>query len=750
MHNAFLKKLSCFGLILGTCALLSYISAQTLPDSTARDTSLTILPPMTVSVTRLKVEPEKLPQKIELIDPLDLALTPAQDITDVLKKNASIDVVQYPGLLSVVGIRGFRPSLFGVNSQTLTLINGRQAGTTNLASLQTFNLERIEVVKGPVSALYGPQAMGGVINVIPKRSTGEISTHVKTGLGSFGTKEFIAHSGGSLCKYLDFDFSGLVFDQGKDFRIGSEYSLKKLDEDRYSGKPQQIFANGDTVDINDIAAGTIRHYTKYDKQNFSLRLGTALFEDKIIVDARGEIFNADAVETPGDISTVDNGSGMKGVCRNDEEVSITGNFGFNQVKALQYWAREASNNYGNIDYNDTMYTSYSGTNEWLGFQLKDDIYIPIDVFFIKPIVTIGLDYNNVEASSRRWQQRGKEVAPYSPDSRLSDLGVYSQFFGDLKNGLATATVGLRYDAITAKMISSHYFPNNKAREETFDVFSPSYGLTFSPLKTLTKNYEVTLYHNLGKGFRPQSASNLAGYSVSKPDTTGRVQIQQGNPDLEPESNITVDGGIRCAVTAVGLDVSLGLYRTIVENYVQSYYERVPAGKTEIYNGIRYPVAAIMSYRNSDDKTTMAGLEWDLEWNILRLFDRQEKLAITTNGHAVLVSESVTGGDTSEVKNVRNPNFTVGLTYDDTRRITFRLQTRFSGKQKDTDYSSPVFPYPDIIYPPFLVTDISMRIKINEHNALSASVSNVTDENYYEKRGYNLPGRAFSLDYEFSF
>lgn len=761
MCHVFIEQAVRYALAACVLAVSSTVSAQTSADSAKIDSVLTLSPTMKVNVMRLEIKPEKLPQKIEVIDELDLALTPAQDITDVLKKNASIDVIQYPGLLSGVGIRGFRPSAMGgINQKTLTLINGRPSGATNLASLQPYNVERIEVVKGPMSALYGPQAMGGVINVVPKYSTGDIKTQLRLKAGSFETFEVVAHSGGSIGKYLNFDFSGMVFDQGKDFRIGSKYSLSKLSETRFPGTATHILANGDSADVkDDIGAGTIRHYTKYDKHDFSLRLGAALLDERLTVDVRGEMFGADAVETPSDIAYGDAG-GMKGFYRNDEEVSVKGDFGMNKFKAVQYYAKENSDNFEKIAYGDTMYTSSSGVTEWLGFQVKDDIHIPTGDFILKPIVTVGLDYNTVEETSRRWQNRTTKLAPYSPNSRQEDFGLYTQLFGDLKNGLVTATVGLRYDNITAKILKTNLLPNINANDETFNVFSPSYGLTFSPLKLVggIEDYELTFYHNLGKGFIPQSAYNLAGYSVGKPDTTGHVQRTVGNPDLKPEENITFDGGIRGEIKPLGLNMGLGLYRTSVENFAQTTSSQAPAGTYDTYcdaSGCRrYPTSTIVTYKNDENLTIMSGFEWDLEWNILRLFDMQEKLVIGTNGHAVLVSDNITGPDTardtSEVFNVRNPNFSVSLTYDDAKRICARLQTRFSGKQKDTDWSAPIYPYPDIIYSAFLVTDFSMRVKVNEHHSVGATISNITDENYYEERGYNLPGRAFGLDYELRF
>ena len=72
----------------------------------------------------------------------------AADITDVLKKNAGVDVVQYNGVLSGVGIRGFRPETSGINKRSLLLIDGRPSGVTNLATLLLDNVDRIEVMKG--------------------------------------------------------------------------------------------------------------------------------------------------------------------------------------------------------------------------------------------------------------------------------------------------------------------------------------------------------------------------------------------------------------------------------------------------------------------------------------------------------------------------------------------------------------------------------------------------------------------------
>ena len=103
----------------------------------------------------------------------------AADLTDVLKKNAGVDVVQYSGALSGIGIRGFRPQFSGINKRSLLLIDGRPSGVTNLATLLLDNVERIEVLKGAASAVYGSSAMGGVVNVITRQSRGKIGGNAR-------------------------------------------------------------------------------------------------------------------------------------------------------------------------------------------------------------------------------------------------------------------------------------------------------------------------------------------------------------------------------------------------------------------------------------------------------------------------------------------------------------------------------------------------------------------------------------------
>jgi outer membrane receptor for ferrienterochelin and colicin len=127
-----------------------------------------------VTAARVETRKRETPMSVDVIDRTDLERTVAADLTDALKKNAGVDVIQYSGALSGIGIRGFRPQTSGINKRSLLLVDGRPSGITNLATLMLDDVERIEVLQGPASAVYGSSAMGGVVNVITRQSRGKI------------------------------------------------------------------------------------------------------------------------------------------------------------------------------------------------------------------------------------------------------------------------------------------------------------------------------------------------------------------------------------------------------------------------------------------------------------------------------------------------------------------------------------------------------------------------------------------------
>jgi vitamin B12 transporter len=123
------------------------------------------------------------------------------DVTDIINQVPGISVSQSGtrGKQTRVFLRGAAPD------QTLVLIDGvrvnaRSFGGFDFGTLAVENIERIEVLRGPQSALYGSDAMGGVINIITRRGTGEFSTGGRIEFGSYSTNKQVVTAGGELGK----------------------------------------------------------------------------------------------------------------------------------------------------------------------------------------------------------------------------------------------------------------------------------------------------------------------------------------------------------------------------------------------------------------------------------------------------------------------------------------------------------------------------------------------------------------------
>lgn len=136
------------------------------------------------------------------------------NVADVLRGVPGVDVVQQalpgldvvqqggPGRLTTVFIRGAN------SQQTKVLLDGiplndpsNASRLFDFANLTTDNIERIEVLRGPQSTLYGSDAIGGVINIITARGEGPLTVRGSTMGGSFGTTNGVANVSGGTDLY---------------------------------------------------------------------------------------------------------------------------------------------------------------------------------------------------------------------------------------------------------------------------------------------------------------------------------------------------------------------------------------------------------------------------------------------------------------------------------------------------------------------------------------------------------------------
>ena len=154
----------------------------------AAEESTEELPEVVITATRSSLETERAPSAVTVITAEDIAQRQYRFVADALRSVPGLHVVQTgsPGQLTSVFTRGLTSEATQVMLDGIP-INQGLAGLYNFADLSTENIERIEVVRGPQSTIYGPRAGGGVINIITTRGTRALESSASFEGGTFNT-----------------------------------------------------------------------------------------------------------------------------------------------------------------------------------------------------------------------------------------------------------------------------------------------------------------------------------------------------------------------------------------------------------------------------------------------------------------------------------------------------------------------------------------------------------------------------------
>ena len=162
------------------------------------------------SADRLDETLEQVANSITIITEEEIELRDQPFVADLLRTVPGVDVVRTggPGGITSVFIRG------DDSSHTLVLLDGipvNDASNTSrfydFANMTTDNVERIEVLRGPQSVMYGSDAIGGVINIITKRGRGRLKGSVSGEWGSYNTNVYKGELNGSS-KFVDYAVAG--------------------------------------------------------------------------------------------------------------------------------------------------------------------------------------------------------------------------------------------------------------------------------------------------------------------------------------------------------------------------------------------------------------------------------------------------------------------------------------------------------------------------------------------------------------
>lgn len=157
-------------LLAGTILAPSAVFAQAVDYSALGEM---VGEPVTTSVIGKPQRASELPASAVIISREEIARSPARDVPGLLKSQVGIDVNRWTAGQSDVAVRG---GVQTFNARLLVLVDGRQVyldhyGMTdwNLLGVTLEDIEQIELVRGPASALFGFNAASGVVNIITRK-----------------------------------------------------------------------------------------------------------------------------------------------------------------------------------------------------------------------------------------------------------------------------------------------------------------------------------------------------------------------------------------------------------------------------------------------------------------------------------------------------------------------------------------------------------------------------------------------------
>ncbi len=163
------------------------------------------------------------PYSVQTISSKSIQLMAAQNLNDVLQNQSNIQLSNDPSLGTSIKLQGLGGQNVKILINGVPMI-GRLNGNIDISQIPTSNIERIEIIEGPMSVVYGTDAIGGVINIITKKPLRSKNTYTLQGytdaannynldgqaLGSFKLYKSIS-SGWSLGGGRQF-FGGMDFD----------------------------------------------------------------------------------------------------------------------------------------------------------------------------------------------------------------------------------------------------------------------------------------------------------------------------------------------------------------------------------------------------------------------------------------------------------------------------------------------------------------------------------------------------------
>ncbi|ECQ7345345.1 TonB-dependent ferric enterobactin receptor CfrA [Campylobacter jejuni] len=482
-------------LCLSVCAI-GLLASNAISQNVELDSSI-------ISASGFAQDIKEAPATINVISKKELQSKPYRDVAEAIADIPGVDLYASKGKTGSYNI-----TMRGITGYTLVLIDGRRQGIGGEVGPNGFNeisnsflppissIERIEVIKGPMSTLYGSEALGGVVNIITKKVSDKWETSVsldallnenKDWGNTYGTS---IYSSGPLMN----DKLGLTLRFREFYRQQSNVEFTNGSGQRVPGDQAQSPTKANNFNI-----GTRVSYLANDYNTFIFDID---FSRNHYDNKQGQL---GTITSPGSTQGSLTG-GYADIMEVDKFVTYLSHEGvyenFSITSGLQY----------NRVSNDGREVVGQATQPFLGENR--DIVAEDIILDTKSVIPLGQNHILSAGGEYRLEKMQDKIAnPTNFDQYL--LAIFAEDEYSIKDNLRL-TFGARYN-------HHEIFGNN---------VSPRAYLVYNPTD------ELTLKGGVSTGFRTPYANRLinGAYNYSG---QGRFPIY-GNPDLKEETSLNYE------------------------------------------------------------------------------------------------------------------------------------------------------------------------------------------------------------------
>ncbi|NVN94026.1 MAG: TonB-dependent receptor [Bacteroidetes bacterium] len=475
------------------------------------------------------------PQEIDVVKKSEMLQTGASTVMDIITKVPGVTAITTGPLVSRPVIRGLS------GNRILTVVDGvrfetQQWDDEHGIGINELGMDRIEIIKGPATLLYGPEAMGGVVHFIEEQpaAIGHISGNIYGSLGSnnLGIKT-AADIKGATEKY-NWGFAALA-------KILPDYYYNAYNFRAPNTRMNELGVKGN-VGIN----------RKWGSSSLSYQFNQAYYG---ILDGKDIVKNPDGSISNKDTSEVDMfPSEVEAPYHSvtDHKISskttlLAGNSRFNIVLGYQNNHRTEYEDNGSkegYNYVDIMLQSGTYDAKW---------YLPAFKNFSTIIGVMGMYQTNRNATEAKTQ--------LVPDANINDIGIVAVTKYNLKRFNLTA--GLRYDTrqLSTTGIIKDSTLNMPAITKSYNNISASIGATYDI------EDHLLLRANFASGYRTPNLNELMSNGLKLESQHYEV----GNINFVKEQNNELD------VSAIFKTDNFSLEAAAYLNTINNYIYLAPTG-----------------------------------------------------------------------------------------------------------------------------------------------------------------------------